>query len=226
MRPLDTSDPRNADITISEITCAALSSGPGSASYPLSNAGTTATGTCASGWYGTPKLTCGNDGVWATTASPGCTRTPIFTFSICAHEIPRAIIAEYVCSAQTIGTAMFPATNSLTTATGTCVSGYGGSPQSECSAAGTWGPVTAPCVGTPRVRLGVFVLTVPFCSVELRGSGGCGAFCHLAADGARCDRYRHVQCGLQRRTDAPVLGRRLVIHRHWQLHPCDNFKGN
>ena len=76
-----------------------------------------------------------------------------FSFSICSHKIPRAIVAEYVCSAQTIGTAVFPATNSLVTATGTCVSGYGGSPKSTCSASGTWGTVTSPCVGTPRVRM-------------------------------------------------------------------------
>ena len=119
------------------LTCNIASSCPadntshvGSATYPLTNGGEWANGTCLSGYAGSATRRCQSDGVWATSALTSCTRL--------------------LCEATTMGNAYFPDTDSLTSGYGTCFTGYSGSPSSSCSASGTWGEVTSPCVRTRR----------------------------------------------------------------------------
>ena len=60
---------------VTVLTCPVVANGPGNANYPLANAGTTATGTCVSGYSGSASLACSDTGVWSTTAITSCTRT-------------------------------------------------------------------------------------------------------------------------------------------------------
>ena len=57
-----------------EITCAAVSDGVGNANFPTTNAGTSATGTCLSGYSGSATRPCSNTGEWGA-ATASCTRT-------------------------------------------------------------------------------------------------------------------------------------------------------
>ena len=114
-----------SDHCTAELQCPASTDNVGNAKFLPVNAGTTGTGVCNSGWTGSATRACNNNGQWADTATTSCTRI--------------------TCAATTIDNAALPQTESLTTATGTCVEGYMGTPQAECSASGTWGNVSPGC---------------------------------------------------------------------------------
>ena len=98
------------------------------AAWPATNAGSNGMGSCITGYSGTPVRPCSIAGVWASSVSPACSRN--------------------LCSVATFGNANWPAnTHSMTTATGTCVAGYSGTPSRACHADGTWSEaITNPCV--------------------------------------------------------------------------------
>ena len=98
------------------------------ADWPSTAAGTTATGTCVSGYGGTTQRPCKLDGTWSDDVSPTCARN--------------------VCAADTFGNATWPAnTLSMTSAVGTCVAGFTGTPSRACNADGSWASsITNPCV--------------------------------------------------------------------------------
>lgn len=92
------------------------------------NGGAVGTGTCISGWTGSPKRLCLLGGTWNSTVTPSCTRR--------------------TCSSTVLGNATFPQTNSLTTINGTCQAGFTLAslpPSAYCDASGTWVSFTNPC---------------------------------------------------------------------------------
>ena len=98
------------------------------AAWPATNAGSSSTGTCVTGYSGAPVRTCSITGVWASSVSPACVRN--------------------TCSAANFGNAIWPgSTLSMTTVTGTCATGFSGVPSRACNADGTWSlSVSNPCV--------------------------------------------------------------------------------
>jgi len=95
------------------------------ANFPPTPAGAPAIGVCEAGYSGTPLRNCNNDGEWGTAVANPCQRI--------------------TCPTQTFDNAVWPTTNSLTTAYATCNSGYIGAPSRECLADGTWGEVQGRC---------------------------------------------------------------------------------
>ena len=116
---------RVSDLRAAELQCPTSTDNVGGATFSPVNAGTTGTGVCNSGWSGSATRACNNNGQWAATATTSCTRI--------------------VCGATTKDNAALPQTNSLTTATGSCIAGYTGTPQATCSASGTWSAVSPGC---------------------------------------------------------------------------------
>ena len=84
-------------------------------------------GNCLSGYSSPsqPSRLCQSNGQWSSTISNPCVRN--------------------VCSGVSEDNASWPSANSLTTASGTCVPGYTGSPTRPCSAAGTYGAISNRC---------------------------------------------------------------------------------
>ena len=115
----------DSDHCTAELQCPATTDNVGGATFSPVNAGTTGTGVCNLGWTGSATRACDDNGQWATNATSPCTRIS--------------------CAASTRDNSAFPQTDSLTTATGTCVDGYTGIPQATCSASGTWGDVSPGC---------------------------------------------------------------------------------
>ena len=114
-----------SDHCIAELQCPTSTDNVGGATFLPANAGTTGTGYCILGWTGSATRACNDNGQWAATATTSCTRIS--------------------CAATTKENAAFPQTESLTTATGSCVDGYTGTPQATCLASGTWGNVAPGC---------------------------------------------------------------------------------
>ena len=149
-------------------TCPADNTGTvGNANYPLANAGLTVTGTCVSGYGGSARRACQSNGVWAPTAVQSCTRL--------------------TCDATTMGNANFAVTDSLTTATGTCLGGYSGSPTSACTASGTWGAVSNPCTRTQNGSTDYIMLTFA-CRYSVPALFGRAQQCAVARDTRAVDR--------------------------------------
>ena len=128
-RPCEANGSWNTTVigTCHPISCSAESSFK-NAAWPATNAGSSSNGTCVTGYSGAPVRMCSITGVWASSVSPACVRN--------------------TCWATTFENANWPGnTLSMTTATGTCVTGYSGVPSRACSADGTWSPSIAnPCV--------------------------------------------------------------------------------
>lgn len=105
----------------------------GYASFPLTPINTVATGICMTGYGGSAKKTCTSTGVWATSAQSSCTRRSISCLLLC-------LLASLglKCMGMTVGGATYPQTDSMTTAYGTCISTYEGTPIATCSATGLW----------------------------------------------------------------------------------------
>ena len=55
------------------------------------------------------------------------------------------LVIAAICAKTTEGDATWGATNSGSTAYGSCVSGYVGTPSRDCTGCGTWGPICNPC---------------------------------------------------------------------------------
>ena len=104
------------------IRCAAVTEG--FATWSAADAFATIAGSCTTGYYGTPRRTCGPDGAFGEIVNP-CQRI--------------------MCMAGVAGDASWPATPSDTTATGVCDPGWTGSPTRVCGATGNWGTVTNAC---------------------------------------------------------------------------------
>jgi hypothetical protein len=114
--------------TCVQLSCPALSEG--NAAWAQTTAGSTASGTCGTGFAGAPFRTCDSTGAWQAIQSP---------------------CAVLTCPGTTAGFAIWPATTAGTgSVSGTCVDGYGKNnnvtPTRNCPASGTWSSVTSPCV--------------------------------------------------------------------------------
>jgi len=94
------------------------------ADWPQSSAGNVQ-GTCAPGFTGTPYRNCFASGIWSTSVTPACNAIQ--------------------CSGITENNSTWAATNALSTAYGTCVLGFSGTPSRTCSVTGTWGAIQNPC---------------------------------------------------------------------------------
>ena len=100
---------------------------PFNADWPETlQAGYSTSGTCAAGYTGTTTRSCSLTGQW-NTPSPLCSQ-------IVCPSIP-----------DDGAHASWSSTAAGNTATGTCLGGYEGTPQRECSITGQWGAVTSPC---------------------------------------------------------------------------------
>jgi len=118
-----------------EVTCAAVTtaaSGTGWATWSLSSITGSVSGTCASGYSGSPTRACTNSsgsGVWGSISS-ACTR-------VTCNAITTA--------SSSTGYATWAQGNSGETSSGTCQSGYAGSPTRACGLDGEWGSVSGAC---------------------------------------------------------------------------------
>ena len=145
------------------IPCPALAN-DNSASWNSGIPGVTSTGTCVAGYGGSPQRLCNING-WGQ-VTDACTRTcrhrrrwrraylielmnPCHPASCFARPL-----AELTCSSVTTGTVSYAQTAAGTSfVTGTCASGYAGSPQRNCSITGAWVDVgTATCTRTAVPR--------------------------------------------------------------------------
>ena len=95
-----------------------------SASWPVTEAGATATGACLTGFTGTVTRVCGPDAVWGTVIGT-CTQVS--------------------CAAETSGNTNWPSTLAGSIATGTCTIGFGGTPLRQCLSNGVWDTPTGAC---------------------------------------------------------------------------------
>ena len=111
-------------------SCVQLKCAAGSydnANWGVTNAGATATGTCESGYSGSPKRECLITGEWSSSVVD----------SPCTCNL---------CPAATNNNAVWPGdTPSNTVAVGACQPGFSGTPSRECTAAGEWGAISNPC---------------------------------------------------------------------------------
>jgi len=105
------------------------------ASWPVTVVGNTATANCLTGYSGGPlSRACPAASTWSSTVTgTKCVR------NICPQD-------------TTTGYATWPATNAAltttaTTVSGTCNTGYSGSPTRTCNSTGGWSTVKNPCVG-------------------------------------------------------------------------------
>lgn len=96
----------------------------GNADWPATNVGVVATGTCVSGWTGTPSRRCATNGAWETNIQNLCKRI--------------------TCPATNDGLYAFNQMDSNTQAYGRCVVGTG-RPWRRCNADGTPGPINGSC---------------------------------------------------------------------------------
>jgi len=94
--------------------------------WPETSEGFSASGTCISGFTGSPSRSCQEEGTWSDLVVNGCQRTR--------------------CPAETRGNANWPSTLSGNFVQGTCQAGFVGEPYRQCLSDGTWGPVQDPCV--------------------------------------------------------------------------------
>ena len=96
----------------------------GNANWASTSAGTQASGACLSGYTGTPTRSCNAGGVWGS-ISGSCTSLP--------------------CASTTEGNANWATTSAGTQASGSCLSGYTGSPTRSCTTGGVWGSIVSSC---------------------------------------------------------------------------------
>jgi len=87
---------------------------------------TVASGTCVSGFSGSPSRRCHSGGGWASSISNGCQRTR--------------------CTSGSEANADWPSVFSGNFAQGICQPGFVGNPFRQCLLDGTWGPVEDPCI--------------------------------------------------------------------------------
>ena len=106
------------------ITCPAIGDDGAQSSWPMTQAGKSASGTCVAGYEGTPTRGCTLAGQWEEVSSP-CTQKK--------------------CPAGTASNSVWVDTLSGLSATGTCVSGSVGSVTRSCSSDGVWGLVVGTC---------------------------------------------------------------------------------
>ena len=109
------------------IMCASIGNDGQQSSWPSTQAGQVATGTCFAGFEGSPTRTCSIEGQWETVTNP-CTQKQ--------------------CAARTEGDAEWPATLGGVTVSGTCKDGYYGTVSRSCSADGSWQPISGICERT------------------------------------------------------------------------------
>ena len=108
------------------IQCAAIGNDGAHSSWPQTQAGQSASGTCLAGYEGAPTRLCSITGQWEEVSSP------------CAQK---------KCPAGTISNSMWNETLGGLSATGICVPGTTGTVTRSCSTDGIWGPVVGSCVG-------------------------------------------------------------------------------
>ena len=98
----------------------------GNAAWPSTDSLTDdVSGTCTTGFTGSPKRSCLASGAWSSTITTPCVPTQ------CASEVD--------------GVITWPATNAGTTASFTCPSTHTGSPTRECAIDGTWQAASGSC---------------------------------------------------------------------------------
>ena len=108
------------------ILCAAIGNDGAQSSWPQTQAGQGASGTCLAGYEGSPTRQCSLSGQWEAVSAP-CTQKK--------------------CPAGTVSNSVWEATLGGLTATGACVIGTTGTVTRSCSSDGEWGPVSGSCVG-------------------------------------------------------------------------------
>jgi len=104
-------------------TCPAVQAG--GLTWPETNAGVVAEQSCWEGYSGRIEKRCQEDGEWR----------PHITY--CSRNS---------CPAETAANALWNLTLSLSTADGSCLPGYTGTPSRDCNASGEWGPVADGCI--------------------------------------------------------------------------------
>lgn len=144
--------------------CAAIttaSSSTGYATWPQTNTNTSATGTCQSGYTGTPTRSCSSSGAWGTISNP------------CAPPCPAITTAS-----SSTAYATWPQTNYGQTATGTCQSGYSGAPTPtrSCGSNSTWGTISGTCIQA---------CTASTSSCSKNSQSTCGKY-YIASSGIPC----------------------------------------
>ncbi|MFC1659167.1 type IV pilin protein [Pseudomonadota bacterium] len=103
--------------------------------------GSTVSGTCSTGYSGTPVITCIADNAWS--MADACTATS------CTVPLQDATgyenIAAWIDTSDSSSVAFGSDVDEGTTIEGTCDSGYAGSPQTTCTTAPTWDVLTESC---------------------------------------------------------------------------------
>ena len=107
--------------------CSVISDDGAHSSWPQTQAGQSATGSCLAGYEGTPTRQCNTDGLWQSVSSP-CTQKR--------------------CRAETVLNSYWNETLGGLSATGQCVAGSTGIVTRACSVDGVWGPISGTCVDT------------------------------------------------------------------------------
>ena len=106
------------------IMCAAITNDGQQSSWPSTQAGQVAAGSCFAGFEGSPARACSITGQWETVSDP-CTQKK--------------------CIARSEGDADWPATVGGVTVSGTCKEGLYGTVSRSCSTDGVWQPISGAC---------------------------------------------------------------------------------
>lgn len=112
------------------ILCSAISDDGNHQSWPSATAGNTVTGSCLTGYEGSPKRECSIEGQWLD-VEDACTQKS--------------------CPATTDSTSEWPSTLGGTTVSGACKTGFTGTVSRSCSVDGLWGVVTGSCASVSCV---------------------------------------------------------------------------
>jgi len=97
----------------------------GNAYWPATEEGSSSSGSCISGFSGSPLRSCLEGGQWSSLITRGCERTK--------------------CPAESTMSTNWPPTFVSVWTYGNCRVGYVGRPYRQCLSDGTWGPVEDPC---------------------------------------------------------------------------------
>jgi hypothetical protein len=152
-----------------EITCPAISTAEGNATWPASGASDTeVVGTCLPGYTGTPTRLCTgtttSPGVWGpvltdcagTGPGPGALSCGVLTAAfVGVYGATTAIVCPNVDDSGTVDiNATFSTAVAGTVAVGTCAPGLFGLPQRQCQLDGFWAPslLRNPCSGPSHVQ--------------------------------------------------------------------------
>jgi hypothetical protein len=149
---------------------------------------TTVVSSCAVGYTGTPSRDCLSEGVWGPIQNPCIRMRPSLLPSKAGREqqttttnlkrkkkkkervpaclnshssSPPPFAAGNTCQALAEQQAVWPLSNSLTTVTGSCETGYSGNIQRTCQADGSWGTITGVCTRKEIFPSPPFFLPLP-----------------------------------------------------------------